>query len=176
MITRQKLTKCDSVYQRTAKLDVYGRPFTFLVSNNQVKYKTFMGAMLSVLTVITLITYMSYKISAMTNATDYKVQMQHQESYYDDSDELTQSEDGFYVGAAISNANGSKDVTVDPSIGSLKFYSKRWDYVNGLEFGFDEIPSRPCTEEDFSDPEKFFALHPAFEFDFEVIKSGMICP
>lgn len=73
-------------------------------------------------------------------------------------------------------ADGADGLFVDPEIGSLKLYHKRWDYPNGLEFEIDEIPSRPCTEEDFADPDKFFAVHPAFELDLEVVKSGMICP
>ena len=53
--------------------------------------------------------------------------------------------------AAITNYDGTTDPIEDPEVGTLKLYYKSWDVEaeNG-SLKFEEIPTRPCTTEDFA--------------------------
>ena len=53
--------------------------------------------------------------------------------------------------AAVTSYDGTTEPIEDPEIGTIKLIYKSWDVEaeNG-SLKFDEIPTRPCTKEDFA--------------------------
>ena len=62
---------------------------------------------------------------------DYKIKVQHEDNYFEATDQFTVSEHGFMIAAALTGYDG-KSVD-DPAYGQLKFYSKNW--VSGYTYG-----------------------------------------
>ena len=53
--------------------------------------------------------------------------------------------------AGITSYDEERNPIEDPEIGTIKFYYKSWDVANENDtLKFTEIPTRPCTKEDFA--------------------------
>ena len=62
------------------------------------------------------------------------------------------SENGFHLAAGVTDYSSNEEPIEDPEIGTIKFIKKTWDSTDldgGGAFKFEEIPTRPCTSEDF---------------------------
>ena len=63
MINTQRLGICEKGWQNILSFDLYKRPFAFLMPDHTERYRTFVGAMLSILTLIIVVAYGAYKIT-----------------------------------------------------------------------------------------------------------------
>ena len=73
------------------------------------------------------------------------------ENFYDMGDSFG-SRNGFMVAAGVSDYSSNTEYIEDPEIGTIKLIKKSWDStdLNGSgALKFEEIPTRPCTLNDF---------------------------
>ena len=80
------------------------------------RYKTFLGALMSLFTIFLLIFYSAYKLNTMFSFADYKIQQQELERYYNHT-EAWGKNDSFAIAAAITAYDGGGELIEDPSIG-----------------------------------------------------------
>lgn len=84
--------------------------------------------MLSLLTIVAIITFAGFKMSALVNFDEYKVQLRLLSNYYNETEALGKA-NGFMIAASLTSYDGSADVNEDPTIGSLIFRWKRWNLL-----------------------------------------------
>lgn len=148
-----------------------------------------MGSFLSLLTAIIMIVYSGYKFNEMLSFTDYYYQVSEREVYYD-SDAPISTKDGFYVGAAVTTYDSDAGVTEDETIGTIKFFLKRWNVAAQEWLSFTELQTAPCAlnSEDVLVPlapdtitqneqrSDFFSINPMSEADVSVYGKKLKCP
>ena len=154
MQTKKQRMSCSN---KMLVMDLYKRPFNFLLPDNADKHRTCCGAVFSILIILVILTYASYKLQDMLSFGDYKLQFSEQENYFRDIDAL-KSSDGFEVAAGIIDfATRAEEPPIeDPEIGEIKIYKKYWDALadDGLgKLWFEEVKTKPCTVNDFNDIE-----------------------
>lgn len=132
------------------KMDNFRQPFEFLLPDKQTRYRTCLGATLSILLTICIVVYGSWKAAILTQDDDYKIETRSIPYFYDQSDALKYG-DGFMVAAGVTRYDGNEQLIEDPSIGQLKFYYKKWggEETSGT-VQFTEIATKPCNIEEFS--------------------------
>ena len=82
---------------------------------------------------------------------DYKLIKFELENFYDMRDSFGTS-DGFMLAAGVSDYSSNTEPVEYPEIGTIKLYKKTWDATDlngGGALTFTEIPTRPCTADDF---------------------------
>ena len=85
-------------------MDLYNRPFSFLLPNGAERHRTFCGAFISILIILVILSYASYKFLDMYNYGDYKLYSSLQENFFTEEDAL-KSSDGFYLAAGVIDLN-----------------------------------------------------------------------
>ena len=65
MEERRRMSTCDTFYEGMLFIDLYRRPFLFMLSDDYDKYRTFWGGCFSIITVILVLTYASFKYVQM---------------------------------------------------------------------------------------------------------------
>ena len=75
-------------------MDIYNKPFAFLMPNGDYKHRTCCGAFASFLIILVILSYASYKFLDMINYGDYKLYSSLQENFFSEEDPL-KSSDGF---------------------------------------------------------------------------------
>ena len=54
------------------------------------------------------------------------------------------------IAAAVSSYDGDHYPIEDPEVGTIKLYYKTFDVIDEKDtLAFKEIPTRPCTKQDF---------------------------
>ena len=54
------------------------------------------------------------------------------------------------IAAGVSAYDGGHYPIEDPEVGTVKLIYKSWDVIDGQDvLSFNEIPTRPCKEDDF---------------------------
>ena len=81
-------------------MDLYNRPFSFLMPNGAEKHRTFCGAFVSILIILVILSYASYKFQDMVSYGDYKLFSSLQENFFTERDAL-KSSDGFILAAGV---------------------------------------------------------------------------
>ena len=56
------LSPCDRYQSRMLSLDLYRRPFNFLLPDHESEYRTFLGSTLSIIQFVLLLLYGSYNL------------------------------------------------------------------------------------------------------------------
>ena len=134
-------------------LDMYGQRFDFLLPDKEKQFKSVPGVIISILGLILILCYGVFKYSIYSNGSDYSIVTEVVEHHFSDDYEFSARE-GFRVAAAIVAGDTEDQSTEDPSIGSVKFFIKRWkNDLSSLEF--IELKSRICTPADFAFDEEF---------------------
>ena len=89
------------------------------------------GALCSLLLIFTILTFSLYKLTIILDKSDYII---INEEHDDDIDEdfVFSTDDGFQIAAGVVGGE------LDPEIGQIKFYLKRWSEESHEVF-FDEI-------------------------------------
>ena len=135
-------------------LDIFRKPFYFLMPDESEYYSSCLGTCLSILCFLILLSYGGYKIQDLMIYNDYNLFIVNELHYYKDSDPFTTG-DGLHIAAGVISFEDDPSVGTkeDPEIGMLKFYLKHWDFndpVSGGELVFTEVPLRPCQNKDFN--------------------------
>ena len=151
-------------------LDLFRRPFNFLLPDDQSKYRTFLGGILSIVTFVILLSYGGYNLALHYNRSEFTIN-QTRQSYYFDLDENFSNSDGLAIAGAILgyDSNGMEDYYVDPEIGQLKFILKSWDITNAdvskNYLQFNPIKAKPCAHpETISNIQNFYPKHKSENF------------
>ena len=146
----QSVSRCDGVQKKALNLDIYRTPFLFKLPDNKERYRTFLGAILSVLTIIAVLAYGGYKFLVLFDYADYKVQAAVSENFYDLMDSF-ESPKGFNIAAGVTRYDSTAEVVEDPDYGTVKFYLKSYG-LGEPGIAFDELPTRMCEPaSDFND-------------------------
>ena len=53
--------------------DIYSRPFYFLMPDDSVYYRNYMGTFFGIMTILTLVFYGMYKVQDLLNYNDYRL-------------------------------------------------------------------------------------------------------
>ena len=135
-------------------MDLYNKPFYFLLPSGDPKHRTVCGAFVSILIIIVILSYASYKFLDMYNYGDYKLYTSLEENYFTELDAL-KSSDGFSLAAGVVDLNtlANEPSIEDPEIGTIKIYRKFWDAKadNGLgKLWFVELQTRFCNSNDMN--------------------------
>ena len=72
-VTRNQFNKCDLCQKSTLKLDFYRQPVELRLPDETGKYRTFLGAMLSIATLVTVVLFSSYKLITLINFQDFDI-------------------------------------------------------------------------------------------------------
>ena len=145
--------KCSHYAQNVMVIDLYKRPFYFLMPDRTEYYRNYLGTCLSFFTLFLVLVYGFIKFGDLMEYKDYKVFEIKEENYFKDSDKFT-SNDGFNIAAGIFGFE--ENFKEDPEVGTVKFYLKFWDTENQETHGaiqFKEVKTRPCQISDFNDPQ-----------------------
>ena len=67
----EKLDGCELGCTSILAIDLYHKPFRFLMPDHRESYRTFLGALLSVFTVMIILGYGTYKLSNMVSYDGY---------------------------------------------------------------------------------------------------------
>lgn len=73
MIQQANFSACDTLQQKFLFLDLYRRPFMFLLPDKMPMYRSLLGSVLSILTVVAIISYATYKLIQLEGLEDYKI-------------------------------------------------------------------------------------------------------
>ena len=65
---------CASIMSGTLRLDIYRRPFHFLMPDHEPEYRTLTGFFFSLLTILLLLSYAAYKFLDLVQLNDYRLQ------------------------------------------------------------------------------------------------------
>ena len=86
------------------------------------------------------------------------------------------------IAAAMTSYDSETEPIEDPEVGEIKFYHKIWDVANfesGTTIQFIEIPTRPCTEDDFaennSDSSLFYPIKNSSKADMSIHWKKLKC-
>ena len=159
-------------------VDIFKRPFYFLMPDEKEYYSTYLGTMFSILSILILLSYSGYKLRDLFIYNNYRLYEQNELHYFNDADAFTTA-DGFHVAAGLISDDGSLE---DPEIGTLKFYIKSWDVfdpeTNG-ELSFTEVKTRPCQANDFKNQynldTKFYSMHSSTQRVFDLYGDAVKC-
>ena len=118
------------------------------------KFRTLIGATLSLLTLLVLLLFASYKLISLISLDEYKVQVRDMDDYYSSTANFT-SKDGLAIAAAVLNLSTDQPQTIDPSIGELKIYLKTWGTGadSDVNVRFSEVETKTCEEGDLNNVE-----------------------
>jgi len=136
MLKHEEMGAVDGCQRRFLNLDLFRQPFRFLLPDQQDRYRTFLGALLSLITLMGLVAFSVVRLTALTTNSDYKIQVQNKKYFYEDSDVFSFETHGFNVAAAITGYDGNPLDITDPEVGQIKFYMKRFGDV---DFDFFEL-------------------------------------
>ena len=129
-----------------------------MMPDHRDRYRTMLGSFLTIITFILVLGYGSYKITDLTDYKDFTLFRFEKENYYDFRDALS-SKEGLMIAAGITSFTDDQNAIEDPSIGTIKLITKSWDIESIGSKGalkFTEIPTRPCTQEDFAEDSSLF--------------------
>ena len=85
MQTKKEKASCSN---KMLVMDIYRRPFYFLLPDGADQHRTCCGAVFSLLIVLVILSYASYKFLDMLSFGDYKLYFSEQENYFKDTDAL----------------------------------------------------------------------------------------
>ena len=136
MLKHEEMGAVDGCQRRFLNLDLFRQPFNFLLPDQKDRYRTFLGALLSLITLMGLVAYSVVRLTALATNSDYKIQVQNKNYFYEDSDVFGFETHGFNVAAAITGYDGNPLDITDPEVGQIKFYMKRFGDV---AFDFFEL-------------------------------------
>ena len=100
MNEESKLANCAKYQSKVLMIDLFRRPFNFLLPDHQSEYRTFLGSMLSVITAIFLLVYGGFKIVEYSNHSEFTVNQTRQNYYFDLEDSFSHL-DGLAIAAGI---------------------------------------------------------------------------
>ena len=149
---QRRRPKCSHYAKNMMVIDIYKRPFYFLMPDRTEYYRNNLGTCMSILTIFMVLAYGFIKFGDMMEYKDYKIFEIKEENYFRDSDLFT-SNDGLNIAAGVFSFE--ENFKEDPEVGTIKFYIKSWDTENEETHGaikFEEIKTRPCKISDFNDP------------------------
>ena len=165
---------CGNLKQKVLAIDLFDQPFYFMMPDHRDRYRTILGAVLTIITFILILGYGLFKITDLLEYKDFKLLKFEKENFYDMREPFT-NKDGLMVAAAITGYNSNTEPVEDPEVGEIKFYQKLWDVANTEAtetIQFIEIPSHPCTADDFaennSDNPLFFPNKPTSKADMDI--------
>ena len=145
-----------------------------MMPDHRDRYRTVLGAGLTILTFTLLLAFGAYKISDLIYYNDFKLLKFEKENFYDMREPFT-NKDGLMMAAAVTGYNAKTEPVEDPEVGEIKFYQKLWDVANvdaAETLSFIEIPSRPCTKDDFAennpDSSLFYPSKPTSKVDLDL--------
>ena len=67
------LSACDKYQSRVLAIDLYRRPFNFLLPDHQNSYRTFLGSALSIIQFLLLVSYGTYQIILYSSQASFNV-------------------------------------------------------------------------------------------------------
>ena len=73
MNEESNFSNCDRYQSKVLMIDLFRRPFNFLLPDHQSEYRTFLGSMLSVITAIFILVYGGFKIVEYSNHSEFTV-------------------------------------------------------------------------------------------------------
>jgi hypothetical protein len=73
MFLKKTLSPIDRCQQSALMLDIYGRPFKWILPGQKDTYQTFCGFLLSMVTFITIMTYGSLMLTSIVSKENYRV-------------------------------------------------------------------------------------------------------
>ena len=181
-IKKQKTVRfstCDQVQQKTLNIDLYRTSFNFLLPENQMEYRSFLGACLTIMTLLLLISFSGYKMIDLLGYDNYKLQVSTQSDFFP-TEETFGEANGLQYAAILTNYSG--DIVEDPTIATLKFYYKSWGGEEDFgELNFRPIQTKACTDADFNNADenntqsKFYPLISQYEKLFNAYKKNIKC-
>ena len=178
----QQLSGCERLQQTVLSVDMYKQPFQFILPDGRSKYRSFVGAVLSIITLLTVLTYFVYKLNVIINFNDFDVQISDFEQYYD-TDDVFSHENGLMIAGGFVNYDGKKQRVEDPSIATIKFYQKSFNSTDPTMDGvkFKEIKTRFCELDDFdqdgkNEKSKFYQTADHSVSDIDTYGIGLKCP
>ena len=130
-----------------------------------------------------MIIYGSVKLQKLVDHDNFKLESRILENKFALNETFTNS-DGLMLAAGIFEYGHLQDDIIDPEIGEIKFYLKKYDLNSqDLSIVFDKIETRPCQIKDFNDVEdsksdtsSFFKTELANEKELEIYGPRMLCP
>ena len=155
-------SRCDSCQQKTLKIDLYRQPFRLRLPDNSDYYKTMLGSILSIITIVSLLTYTAVQLQVMYAREDYVVQLRDELDYFSPEDSFGR-EQGFFVAFGLASLD-SMHVELDPSIGEIHFYQRKYDVKGAMIASvlgdkpfnitsYKRLDEKPCKPSDFLETE-----------------------
>ena len=147
MPKKEKGSSCSSLLQKAMVIDMYGRPFYFMLPNKQQKYKSIVGSLCTVFILSIVLIYAIYKLELLIAKEEARIQSNVEDFYYDSSFSVDR-ERGFNMAFSLqSNSGASQSESFDDeTFGRLRLLY----YDRELEAD-REVYTRPCSiANDFS--------------------------
>lgn len=98
---------CGGLLEKALVLDLYGRPFLFMLPNRKQKYKSIVGSICTIFILTIVFAYAIYKFDLLIQKEEARVQRSTEEEYFDSNFNYTK-EQGFNVAFAL-DSNGKLD-------------------------------------------------------------------
>ena len=94
--------KCDKFTQKALVLDIYGRPFQFMLPNSKQKYKSIVGSICTIFVMTMVLIYAVYKFENLVAKDESRVQISIENSYFNET-EIFSSKRGFNMAFGLSS-------------------------------------------------------------------------
>lgn len=131
-------------------LDIYGKKPTLYLPSGQASYKTLTGCCATLLTIALVGSFAT--IMAVYSIVDeqvYSINSSIETDFYRPDDmfpaDSMKKDVRFAFGIA---ASGYPDQEIPDYVGTIKAYYRKWDFSNGGEIVYEELPSHMCTYEE----------------------------
>ena len=86
----RKMGRCAGFYEKLLYLDLYPKPFHFLLPDDQPRYRSLLGSVLSVCTILAIFSYATFKLNRLVKLMDYSVNIVNEDHFYDSDFTLSQ--------------------------------------------------------------------------------------
>ena len=82
------MSGCEKIKDKSLNLDIYKRPFNFLMPDHRETYNTWLGLVLSLFSIICVFSYAIYQMISLIQLDQYRLQTIAQENFYAEDQEL----------------------------------------------------------------------------------------
>lgn len=89
--------------QKVLKLDLYGRPFMFMLPNHEQRYKSIVGSLCTILVLFVVFVYAVYKVQLLSDKDESRVQRTLEENYFDYQKFVSSHHGEFNVAFALAS-------------------------------------------------------------------------
>lgn len=142
-MTKTGLAKCKD---KALIIDSFGQPFTFMLPNGQKRYRSLVGAVMTLITILVVSLYAIYKYNLLIERSDISINEIIREDYFNDNEGTFSPGSGFNIAVGIAGFKAGKLFNENLEYGRLSVSTV--SRVSNDRPTVRELKTRPCKADD----------------------------